>query len=80
MVRTVVYYYSFGIFKSSGDNYGNDDTNMPRVVAWVVGMISTTFYWSIKIASTCFLPAIGWMVLSLLIVLRYTGPFCPIGK
>lgn len=80
MVRTVVYYYSFGIFKSSGNNYGNDDTNMPRVVAWVVGMITTTFYWSIKIASTCFWPAIGWIVLSLLIVLRYTGPFCPIGK
>jgi hypothetical protein len=35
---------------------------------------------TIQVAGACIAPALGWMSMSILVLLRYTGPFCPIGK
>ncbi|KAL9186961.1 hypothetical protein ACHAXT_010681 [Thalassiosira profunda] len=44
--------------------------------AW--GLTTTGLFWFVKIAGACTGPAVGWAVLSLLVVLRYAGPFLPI--
>ena len=35
---------------------------------------------AIQIIGACIAPALGWMSISILVLMRYTGPFCPIGK
>mmetsp|Transcript_5106 Transcript_5106/g.11604 ORF Transcript_5106/g.11604 Transcript_5106/m.11604 type:complete len:167 (-) Transcript_5106:1967-2467(-) len=44
------------------------------------GLVTTTLFYTVKVAGACVGPALAWMVISLLVVCRYIGPFCPIGK
>lgn len=46
----------------------------------LLGFVTTFLFWSIKIAGACFGPALAWLVISVLVGLRYAGPFCPTGK
>jgi len=45
---------------------------------WGLGIVTTTLFWAIKVAGACVGPALGWTVMSVLVLCRYTGPFCPI--
>ena len=88
MVRMVVYCFgSISFFASSTTDYiGNEDSKHYNGgaggswIGWYFGLLSRTLFWSVKITGTCFGPSLGWMIMSILVVLRYTGPFCPIGK
>ena len=42
-------------------------------------LVTTSLFWTMKVAGATVGPALGWFVLSVLVVCRYTGPFCPIG-
>lgn len=42
-------------------------------------LVTTSLFWTMKVAGATVGPALGWLVLSVLVVCRYTGPFCPIG-
>lgn len=35
---------------------------------------------AIQVIGACIAPALGWILMSILVLLRYTGPLCPIGK
>lgn len=72
-------YYSIVGTTSGGDDYDREGSNR-GVISWGWGVVTTTLFWSIKIAGACVGPALGWMVLSFLVVCRYAGPFCPIGE
>lgn len=76
---------SFGTFftSSSSTNYGYEngigyeDTGW---FYWCFGLVTSTLFWMIKISGSCFGLTLTWLIMSVLVVLRYTGPFCPIGK
>ncbi|KAL7426694.1 hypothetical protein ACHAXH_001032, partial [Discostella pseudostelligera] len=78
--------YFLGIFlspitgKSNGHNNNDDCGVVVGWLFWIWGMFSTTMYWSLRTAAACIGPAIGWTILSILVLCRYIGPFCPIVK
>jgi len=74
---------SFGtFFTSSSSNYGYENGSGENTgwFYWCFGLVTSTLFWCIKISGSCFGSALGWLIMSVLVVLRYTGPFCPIGK
>ena len=75
---------SFGTFftSSSSTNYGyeNGSDEGGGWFYWCFGLVTSTLFWCIKISGLCCGASLGWFIMSVLVVLRYTGPFCPIGK
>lgn len=83
VLRSTRYYLGIVLspILSPGNNVNTDEHGV--VIGWLLwiwGMLSTTFYWSTKIATACIAPTIAWTILSILILCRYIGPFYPIGK
>jgi len=72
---------SFGtLFTSSNYDYENGSGEGGGWFYWCFGLVTSTLFWCIKISTSCFGASLGWSIMSVLVVLRYTGPFCPIGK
>ncbi|KAK1741889.1 hypothetical protein QTG54_007462 [Skeletonema marinoi] len=44
----------------------------------ILGLVGTTSFWSIKTCCITFLPSMAWAWISILVAIRYTGPFSPI--
>ncbi len=44
----------------------------------ILGLMGTTSFWTIKTCCTTFLPSMAWAWISILVAIRYTGPFSPI--
>jgi len=85
VLRSTLYFLGIVLSPVTGMKNANndDDDEYGVVVSWVLwtwGMFSTTMYWSLRTASACIGPVIGWTILSILVLCRYIGPFCPIGK
>ena len=75
---------SFGTFftSSSSTNYEYENGSYEEGgwFYWCFGLVTSTLFWCIKISGSCFGASLGWLIMSVLVVLRYTGPFCPLGK
>ncbi|KAL7542416.1 hypothetical protein ACHAXR_012139 [Thalassiosira sp. AJA248-18] len=69
-------FYSYLSLKEEDDYM--EGRRMVGWLNWGWGLLTTTLFWTIKIAGACFGPALGWAVMSILVVCRFTGPFCPI--
>ena len=44
----------------------------------ILGLMGTTSFWTIKTCCITFLPSMAWAWISILVAIRYTGPFSPI--
>lgn len=44
----------------------------------ILGLMGTTSFWTIKTCCMTFLPSMAWAWISILVAIRYTGPFSPI--
>ncbi|KAL7491732.1 hypothetical protein ACHAWT_001022 [Skeletonema menzelii] len=43
----------------------------------ILGLMGTTSFWTIKTCCVTFLPSMAWAWISILVAIRYTGPFSP---
>lgn len=43
----------------------------------ILGLMGTTSFWTIKTCCITFLPSMAWAWISILVAIRYTGPFSP---
>jgi len=49
-----------------------------RWLSLILGLMGTTSFWTIKTCCFTFLPSMAWAWISILVAIRYTGPFSPI--
>jgi len=79
-VRMLLSFGTFFTSSSSNYDYENGSGENTGWFYWCFGLVTSTLFWMIKISTSCFGASLGWLIMSVLVVLRYTGPFCPIGK
>lgn len=77
-VRTLLSVFS-AFFPIFGSETGVKGASMGWI-HWVLGLVNSTSSWAAAIAGSCIRPAMGWVLMSAVVVCRYIGPFSPFGK
>jgi hypothetical protein len=71
----------FGVFRPLFADTLASSTTDASSRGWmslILGLMGTTSFWSIKTCCITFLPSTAWAWISILVAIRYTGPFSPI--